>query len=63
MPRPKKANPTERMTVYVEAELLQKVDILLTNPLSGNIKYGARSALVERLLREWLNTQRENTHA
>lgn len=39
------------------ASLAYKVDLLLMNPLTGKVKYGARKQLAEKLFREWLERQ------
>ncbi len=37
--------------------LAAKIDLLLLNPMTGKIKYGARSQLIEKILRRWLEEQ------
>jgi len=43
--------------IEVPEDLAVKVDLLITNPLTGKVKYGERKKLVLRLLRQWLAEQ------
>lgn len=43
--------------IELPESLATKVDLLLTDPLTGKVKYGARTQLFEQLLREWLGAQ------
>lgn len=43
-----------RLEVPIDERILSKVDLFLTNPETGKPAYGARRALIERLLRQWL---------
>lgn len=36
------------------SSLTDEVEARLTDPLTGAVKYGARTKLIERLLRDWL---------
>jgi hypothetical protein len=40
------------------SSLADTVTLLLTDPVTGNARIGARSALIERLLREWVESLR-----
>lgn len=42
------------LKVSVNAAVAAQVDLLLEDPLTRKAKYGARSKLVESLLRNWL---------
>lgn len=50
---------TEAWSVRIPVTLKAKVDLLLTDPLTGEIKYGSRTQLTEQLLREWLTKQQQ----
>ena len=39
------------------SDLCAKVDLLLLDPISGRVKYGSRTQLIETLLRQWLAAQ------
>ncbi|HYE38131.1 hypothetical protein [Methylocaldum sp.] len=47
-----------RWRIEVKERIAAQVELLLLDPLTGDIAYGARSALVNQLLREWLDKQR-----
>lgn len=48
---------SDQWTVYVPRSLAMKIDMLFFNPASGRIRYGYRTALVNKLLRQWLAAQ------
>ena len=52
---PPRRLPSQRMCLYLSADLVRQVDAHLVDPIDGERKYGAFSALVTRLLREWLD--------
>ena len=53
---PKKLlNPKDRITVYIDRRLNQKIQLLTVDPLSGKPKYSTLSKIVESLLQQWLN--------
>lgn len=54
MPRRKNADPSQEIAVQVPQTLLAKVDLYLFDPVRGGVRYGARSKLITRLLREWV---------
>ena len=59
MPRGKKPDtiPSIEWKLHIEGILAAKVELLLTDPVRKKPKYGARSALVEQLLRVWVDEQ------
>lgn len=54
--RPALLTPTVEWKVRVPVDLAAKADLLALDPLRGTITYGARSALITRLLREYLES-------
>lgn len=54
--RPALLTPTVEWKVRVPVDLAAKADLLALDPLRGTITYGARSALITRLLREYLDS-------
>lgn len=42
--------------VTISAPLAGHVDFLLFDPIHGKPRYGARVALLERLMREWISS-------
>ena len=56
-------NPMPRIPVNVQMEpsLHEEVQILLHDPLTGRVKYGALSDLANRLFRQWVDAQRADT--
>jgi len=55
---PARAVPAEKRLFYLSKPLSSEVDVLLMDPLTGKIRYGAWSQLIEQLLREWVDRQR-----
>lgn len=49
--------PTVDWKCHVALPLAVKADLLLMDPLTHKLRYGARSALVNQLLLEWLNAK------
>ena len=47
-----------RWRIEVKEKIALQVELLLLDPLTGEIAYGARSALINQLLAEWLEKQR-----
>lgn len=47
-----------KIKVSLPASLLAQVDIHFFDPVTGKPRYGARSALIERLLRKWVREQK-----
>ena len=52
--RPSLPVPTIDWKCYIPLPIAAKVDLLLLDPVSGKTRYGARSALVNQLLLQWL---------
>ena len=57
MGRPKNAIPSITKHVSLPEDLFARVELLLLNPITGKMKYGDFSRLIEQLLREWLDKQ------
>jgi hypothetical protein len=55
--RKKHVIPSVRWRVEVREDLAAKTELILYDPLRQEIAYGARSALVNQLLEEWLSKQ------
>ena len=53
--RPLNNEPSIEWKVSVPQSLANKVTLLLADPMSGGIRYGSRSKLIELLLRNWIN--------
>lgn len=51
MPRPPRSVPAVGWKVYIPIDLAVKVDLLLRDPVTDVIAFGARSAYVEALIR------------
>lgn len=65
MPRGKKKllEPTISWEVQVPRSLSCEAELLLTDPLTGKVKYGAKSKLLNSLLRDWLEQQRNKVQS
>lgn len=50
--------PNIRWRVDVRQDLAASVELLLLDPVSGTIAYGARNQLLNTLLAEWLEKQK-----
>lgn len=48
--------------VYLEPEVAVAVELKLIDPIRDRPIFGARSQLVEQLLRQWLAEQDQTTH-
>lgn len=59
MPRPKNLNPKKKTHLYLDQNLYDMWKVLLTDPTTGRIKYGALSDLTNRLLREELSRRQK----
>jgi len=57
MPREPHIDPPVRLHVAVPESVLAAVDLALFNPVTGKVKYGARSDLITGLLKSWLTQQ------
>lgn len=58
--RKPRAVPAKKVTFYISVPTVAEVELLLTDPTRQRytVKYGAWSQLVEALLNEWLEKQR-----
>lgn len=57
MPRPRKPFKPTQWTIYVPEDLATKIDLFHMDPVLGKVRYGYRTTLVNKLLREWLEAQ------
>lgn len=57
MPRGKVSHldPPIKWRVNIPESIAAKVELMLLNPLTGDIRYGARSDLITKLLKQWLD--------
>lgn len=56
-------DPPVNFVLSIPQSLAAKVELLLYDPTTGKPAYGGRSALIQQLLREWVESQlltREN---
>lgn len=53
--RPRSQELRAEMKLSLKASTVARVDLQLMDPLTRKPKYGARSALVESLLEDWLS--------
>lgn len=53
--RPPRTDPPCSITISIPTSILTKVDKQLEDPLLGHPALGERSALITRLLKEWLD--------
>lgn len=60
MPRKHYREGKELISVRVPRSLMREVRILLLDPTTGNIKYGAMVNLITGLLTEWLESKRKD---
>ena len=59
--RPRKTDTPKRWDIMLPSSLADTVTLLLTDPVTGAARIGARSALIERLLREWVDGLRRSS--
>lgn len=57
MPRARRTVPSAQKLIRIDSELLGKIELLMIDPMTAKPKMGAFSALVERLLRNWLEQE------
>lgn len=50
--------PNVDWKVRIPSDLAAEVELLLFDPLTENVTYGARSQLLESLLRDWVDAKR-----
>jgi hypothetical protein len=60
MPRHKQLDRPVEWSLRLPSSLADEVELLLIDPLRGKPAFGARSALVVSLLREWIDKRRPN---
>lgn len=63
MGKPRSAVLRAEVKLSLPAPLVAEMDLLLEDPLTQKPKYGARSRLIESLLRNWLATVRGEAEA
>lgn len=56
----KKLDPSVRKHIYIPESLANEIEVLLCDPLSGEVRYGAWSDLATRLFKDWLERQRKS---
>ena len=61
MSRPRSPFLRADYKISLPAAVCAEVDLLLLDPITRKPKYGARSKLIEGLLREWLAKQKGKT--
>lgn len=49
--------PYVRWLVNIDKATAERIDLLLLDPLAGRTAYGARSALINQLLNEYLDQE------
>lgn len=57
--RGKKAHldPPVEWKISIRSSTAAQIALLLTDPLTGKIKHGARGQLIDRLLTDWIRKQ------
>ena len=55
-------DPPVKWRINVPQSVAAKVELMLFDPLKGEIKYGARSDLITKLLVEWLGKVTGGSH-
>jgi len=65
MPRGKKphSDPPILWSIHVRTSIANKVTLILSDPLSGKPRHGARSKLINQLLDKWIAEQQKETPA
>lgn len=58
MSRHRKIDRPVRIEVQVPASIASRVELELFSELEGRVPFGSRSALISRLLAEWLRDER-----
>ena len=56
-------NKKTEITVSIPTRLLGELELKLYDPGLGKATYGARSALIVKLLQEWLDKEKEDERA
>lgn len=57
MPRPKRPDAPQRIHITVPLSLLTRLELILHDPIRNKARYGERSALIETLIREWVEAR------
>lgn len=57
--RPSLTVPNVEITAKIPSDLEAEIALLLIDPMRSKIRYGARSKLIERLLRDWRDRAKE----
>lgn len=57
MPKEKTEDPLSQMNIKLRGSLVRKVRILLLDPKTGKVKYGALAKLVTQLLNDWVESK------
>lgn len=55
----RKVDQSVRKHIYIPESITNEIEVLLCDPISGDVRYGTWSDLVTKLLKEWLETQRK----
>lgn len=61
--RPRNDTPTTEWKLHLPVPLVAKIDLLLSDPVTGKPVYGARSKLITELLRAYLSQKGINPDA
>jgi hypothetical protein len=57
MPQHRKPEPYRDVCFRLPVSMMNKVDIILANPVTGKPPLGRKSKMVERWFREWIAQQ------
>lgn len=60
MSRPKNEEPSSPIHTNLPESLVREIKILLLDPKTGRVKYGAMNGLIEKLLRQYLRDIRNS---
>lgn len=63
MARPKLRIPRIQWSIMIQQPLAAEVELLLYDPKTETTKLGARSKLIESLLRDWVDSQRKQSQS
>lgn len=55
MSKPQRSDPPVEIELSIPQSVLTRVELALVDPVRGKPAYGARSKLVTRLLKDWLD--------
>lgn len=61
--RPPNATSKRQVTIYIDEDVANSIELLFLDPLTHRIRYGARNALITQLLRSWLRRKQNGTPA